>query len=869
MKHPIVFFFALSLLLIQVLIFFPIITWTQNQFNLDTPLIEGVALLITILGALVGLVAITAWLIPSLLRNFLLPILVVSTVLIFFQQNILVGEYGMIDGKTLEFNDVGYLTWFDSILWCTGLLLSIIWRKFISQKAALILTFSGLASVAVLITALISYDFKSNQSNYSISEQNKFNFSDQENALVFLLDAFQSDLFTQIIDAEPALKKHFSGFKYYPNTTAVFSKTYPTIPLLFSGKVYSKKQPIKEFLVSAYQKSLLTDLIDADWHVAVYPYNKQLLPINPNIMTNVTNDYGWTEIVADYFQTLDLSLLRSVPHTLKPKVFNNGEFVVRKPVTNYIKQKKWFKNNASNLHKLPRIDEHVGVNFLSQLKVHADTSLPQPSFKFYHLIMPHSPFLLDRNLNPTPHKNETTAYHDYAYASIKLMIQYLVELKKLGVYDKSSIMILADHGGGVYHDLAYDANEKSFIPIKQYGREKASAKPLLLIKEMYNNDPFSISQSPASLLDVMPTLAALTGMKAESAGIPINQLTETQTRVRTYYYYEFTGFDSKFLQDFNTFKISGHVNEDSSWEHSGILTTAEDSTLQNNELYQLNQIAGFGTDIKHNSHHTNRFLVNDNHVFHSSKIESTAQAIELEVPLTETLEARSVYQLYLSLSSVNSSHSVSIIINDVEHSVLNLDERLTEHQIPFVLHSNDEALLKIKIKNINSNETTPLGLSRLVIKKIHIIEPHRVDDTFQFDLTTKLNHYHLNGFWPVEKWGRWTSKKQASLLFLQPKGFCQNNTVKLSLQKFHTGVDPEQFKVTMNQVPLTFNSEKSTSQILYYTFDCPLAKNQINNLVQFNIQTNTIVSPSEISQSRDRRKLGVAIKSIEFNNLEQ
>jgi len=319
MKHPKTFFFALSLLLSQLMIFFPMISWTQNQFNLDTPFIEGLVIVMTMLAALLTLSAIITWLIPVFLRKYLLPILVILTVLVFLQQNILVGEYGMIDGNSLSFEDARLLTWLDSILWCMGIVCAIFLRRYITQKAVTILTFSGLASVAVIVTALITYDFKSNQSSYSISEKDKFSFSTEKNVLVFLLDAFQSDLFTQFIEDEPTLKEHFNGFTYYPNTTAVFSKTYPTIPLLFTGKVYKKEQPIKEFLTTSYQDSLLTDLVDADWHVEAYPYKKHLLPVDKNIMTNVTKDTGWAEIVADYLQTLDLSLLRSVPHTMKPK----------------------------------------------------------------------------------------------------------------------------------------------------------------------------------------------------------------------------------------------------------------------------------------------------------------------------------------------------------------------------------------------------------------------------------------------------------------------------------------------------------------------------------------------------------------------
>ena len=91
------------------------------------------------------------------------------------------------------------------------------------------------------------------------------------------------------------------------------------------------------------------------------------------------------------------------------------------------------------------------------------------------------------------------AYQEYAIASLKLMITYLKELKNLGIYDNSSIIISADHGSGEYTDKVYNSSEGRYLPALKNGKVMASGKPLLLVKNYLENHPLKISSKPVSL----------------------------------------------------------------------------------------------------------------------------------------------------------------------------------------------------------------------------------------------------------------------------------------------------------------------------------------------------------------------------------
>ena len=855
-------FIAVLIFLSQILIFFPAITWTHNQFNINTPFVDGIPLLLIIFVALAILAGVFSWVIPKFLSHKLLALFVVLTVLVFIQQNILVYDYGVLDGRNIQFDTIGMIGLIDLCVWGLGLLMWLFLSKPIIKQATLILCFSGLASVAVTINAMLFYDFAANARHLAITETNKFNYSKEKNVLVFLLDAFQTDLFMQIIEAEPQIKDEFQGFNFYPNTTAAYSKTYPTIPLLLTGKSYLKKEGIHEFLVNSYQSSFLTDLIDADWHVGLYPEINKLIPVNTNIMSNVINKSSWHQTIENYLLTLDLSLFRSVPHAIKPTIFNKGQMIIQKPTIRMIGQQKWLADQSTNNLKMPDKLGHKGLDFLENLQQHGSVLQDQHTFMFYHLLMPHRPFLLDRNLNQVNHKLEFNAYRDYAYASIKLMIAYLKELKSLGVYDQSTIMILADHGGGDYFSFEYDQKARSFNPIEEFGPEKASAKPLLLIKGFHQKNDFSVSNKPVSLIDVMPTLAGFSDIPVNTSGLPIDQIDENMPRERLYYHYYFTGFDSKYLQDFNIFKISGSVNDNNAWQHHGVLTFSGQSQEVNDTPYHLNQNLQFGTDIKQGADHSNKFIVSKNPHFYTSSLNLANNLTELEIPLAQPLIVGEFYQLELSLSSAEKEALLRIDFNDTWRVLINVDEAAFTYRLPIVFYGEESDQLQLKLEAIQSDTETQVAMNKLLLKKIKVHELAPSEEGLKLDFSKNIRTYHGHGFKPAKPWGRWTGKKQSTVLFMGSDDFCANNTINLNIIKFQKGVNPSKFKLFMNDQELSLMNTSPIQSGTQFSYECHESIDLHKKLIKLTLKTDTTVAPKDVSDSKDVRKLGLAIRSI-------
>jgi arylsulfatase A-like enzyme len=75
------------------------------------------------------------------------------------------------------------------------------------------------------------------------------------------------------------------------------------------------------------------------------------------------------------------------------------------------------------------------------------------------------------------------------------MLDLIARLKEIGRFDRSFIVIHGDHGG--FYRLEGNALTPS---------ESTSRRSLLLFKPIGRSQPFAVSESEASLMDIAPTL---------------------------------------------------------------------------------------------------------------------------------------------------------------------------------------------------------------------------------------------------------------------------------------------------------------------------------------------------------------------------
>ena len=863
MKQRLLFFVSMLLVAFQIFISLPIAIWLHNQFNFSAALSDSIGVLASFFLAVSILLLLLALATPKLLRNYIFPFFVLGSVLIYIQQYILIWDYGVLDGTRIDFSNGKYRGLIDSSVWLLGAFIFVALRKKIIKHAKIILTFTMILTIVATLTTVMSHDFTDEEESFaSINKVNKFTYSVDKNIFLFLLDGFQSDLFWEMIDKDPQLREEFANFTFYANTSSVFAKTYPTIPLLLTGKRYEKQQSFQEFLKSAYQDSILTDLIRDGWDVGLYPYVEGTVALDSSIMSNFLERTQWPEKIDNYLQALDISLFQSVPHPIKPLVYNDGGFIITE---NFADSLHAFDQRftSESLVKLPNTQPHQGLNFRENLRTLGTSSSTKPTFRFYHLFMPHEPFLLNRNLEFGRIGDDFSSYQEYASASLTLMISYLRELKNLGAYDNSAIIIAADHGGGEYTKQKYISSERRYVQILKNGKVLASGKPLLLVKNYQDDSPFRVSSKPVSLLDVAPTIASFADIRSKNIeGRFLDEIAENEQRERTYFHYNFSGTDSKFLNEFSVYKINGSVYDENAWTYSGKLAVKQ--KIKNRDEYVLGTTMGFGSDLKSDADYLNAFLVGNSYKFAPSYAASTDGQIFLSFSLDSPLRTSQIYLLEIDLSSTGQDLNIETEVNRKMTSSFTVQKGSKQYIFLEPKNMKEREQLNIRIRDLDYDS----GSDRLLISRMRVQQANLAEltDNSTIKFSDNLENYYMKGVWPQESWGRWTSEPESVLHFSAGGDFCDNTYLVLDINHFFTGVNPDSLEVFLNDRKLAFvKLDKSTRRFKYY-FNCSGFGETRATVNTLTFKTDKVQIPLITGRSEDPRSLGAGLVSLKFVN---
>ena len=89
-----------------------------------------------------------------------------------------------------------------------------------------------------------------------------YQFSSDNNILHIVLDEFQSDVFTEILDQDrPSLDKQFSGFVYFADHSGAFPTTSMSMPAMLTGLEYRNQKPAPDFIKDAFKQSSIFEKV--------------------------------------------------------------------------------------------------------------------------------------------------------------------------------------------------------------------------------------------------------------------------------------------------------------------------------------------------------------------------------------------------------------------------------------------------------------------------------------------------------------------------------------------------------------------------------------------------------------------------------
>lgn len=464
----------------------------------------------------------------------------------YVQSMLLNGKMGTLTGvsdvygnTTVTVNAIIWLLIFAAVI----VLYFIFAKRGRSSTVTSVIKFVALALTVMQCTALVSLclttETSSNKRLY-LSNQGEFELSKNGNVIVFIVDTCDSSYFEEALYKYPDMTENLNGFTYYPNTVSIHSRTYPSIPYMLTGNMCYFDKPYREYVNDAFQSSTFFERITSNgYDIGLYTNSQYLGDGGTQYVANAKEQ---TESGISFKglikQMTKISLYRNAPYLIKQEFAYDGNTVNEEVVT--LKDRCIQQND---------------VKFYNELKTTRLTADQETgAFRFYHLFGTHPGANIDENVKPTESFELTRAVR----GNIRMIEEYIAQMKTLGIFESSTIIITADHGSS--------EGTSASMPLVI----DTPARALLLVKPAGINDEneFSVNNAPLSHADLFATIIHDMGGDYQEFGKSIYEYSEDTERTR--YYYNTALFSDKDGEiALREYEITGNAADIANWRLTG------------------------------------------------------------------------------------------------------------------------------------------------------------------------------------------------------------------------------------------------------------------------------------------------------------
>ncbi len=354
-----------------------------------------------------------------------------------------------------------------------------------------------LSAYELLVLMILCISVGSDAFRYQLtklSSNYQFSVSQDKNIMIFVLDEADNAVFDELYQNSPERFQILKDFTYYDNYCTLYDSTNFSLPQIITGTDELPESNISDWYDKAF---------DCDQYHTFYSTlhdNDYLTCIYGDFMHN--NEYERLDGVADNMKVLDSKDIT---------VYSKTIFTVMSKFSKYkympFIAKPSFEPSSSEVSQCVHFShDSVFVNseFISKCQL---SLLDQGKnmFAIQHLNGIHEPI-------------ETSTRLTEADLCLDLLNKYFSELKRLGAYDNSLIIITGDHG------LHFD-----------------SAMPVFYIKEPNRvADELTFDHSPIYIKDLFSTCLINAGLYNESEhrqlfGSSIYDFNEQSSRSRLWF----------------------------------------------------------------------------------------------------------------------------------------------------------------------------------------------------------------------------------------------------------------------------------------------------------------------------------------------
>ena len=583
-----------------------------------------------------------------------------------------VWDYGIFDGREMDWNQHLLLGVFEL---CGIALIAVVSLYFGHRFISLALILLSVLFIGESLINLDSYR-KYNALVESIPDaedprlDSVLELSPERNVIILLLDTLQSDVFEELLNDNPELKSKLSGFTYFRNSTGSFPWTHLSTQAILTGAHYQPGEKLEDYYTRV-RDQYVNRLIARNGGLSAY--------LDPNLIVEYLegSSQAKRQQVAKLF---DVVAFRQAPHFIKPLIFNDHAFRLRRIFSESTIEQR----DLDALRSLSS-GSFVGTNSLA--------------FKFLHFWGAHPPAALDENceLRDVPlHSREGIKVQ--AACVLRSLTDYLDALRDLDVYDNSLIFLIADHGSHFSIESEGGISNEGSVP----GFVMAAGYPAIAVKDFHDVAGFRVSVAPVALTDIAATILDRMDFANAQSGRDLFSVQEDELRPRNFLYFksqnEAYGEKIEFLQ---TFSILGFTRDQSSWKLESVYS----------DIDEVTKLIDFG------SPDSTRFL--DFAWSRFNERTTTSWSLQPRASIFAKLPDQSSVELRISMRSFIEGQKVQVHLNGRAIKTWELPAEMRFHEYPATLDLSPDERAKVntiaftieKSRQINDQDPRDLGIN--------------------------------------------------------------------------------------------------------------------------------------------------------------
>jgi Sulfatase len=504
-------------------------------------------------AALVGI----GLLLPSRLFRGYVVALFAFGLLLWAQGNLLVADYGPLDGGGIAWEKETWRNPYEIALWIVVPVLAVVAANALLPAAV----FGSRVFLALQVVWLTVSAFQSDALGASRSGPSAamFEISTTRNVFHIVLDSFQSDAFLDLVEQErPKIDRSFSGFVFFADHAGAFPTTMVSIPAMLTGTVYRNQEPLQEYIPKHFRNGSLFSAMRAQQYrvdsITELSYDSSSATRFFRMPRPYVSYEEYTRFAS--WQLADLALFRHVPHVLRPWVFNDQRWRLQAV----------FGERYSSETLKRRYHSVNGEVVLAEFARRMTPAVEGPVYKFMHVGIPHPPVTLTGGcafIRPGRFTREN--YAGQVRCAVTRVEAILDRLRELGLYDSSLIVISSDHGVRLApREFARDRS----VPGDRLSEIAGRAMALLIVKAPNSTGPLRVSYAPTSISDIPATVLDASGLPTTLPGQPALKLDEAAPRERSFAHYVWEDGDWRqtYFEYLDVFRINGRLRDGESWQ---------------------------------------------------------------------------------------------------------------------------------------------------------------------------------------------------------------------------------------------------------------------------------------------------------------